>query len=63
MKKLLAAVLAVLMLASLFAGCASEKPAETTGANTGICGRWATKYGRPCSNNVRGRRTAVTRCS
>ena len=31
MKKILAVMLAVLMLASLFAGCASEKPAETTG--------------------------------
>ena len=36
MKKILAALLAVLMVASLFAGCANEKPAETTGevANT-----------------------------
>ena len=36
MKKILAVLLAVLMVASLFAGCANEKPAETTGevANT-----------------------------
>ena len=32
MKKILAVLLAVLMVASLFAGCANEKPAETTGA-------------------------------
>ena len=38
MKKILAAVLAVLMLASLFAGCASGKPAETTGATTDSTG-------------------------
>ena len=30
MKKILAVLLAVLMVASLFAGCANEKPAETT---------------------------------
>ena len=33
MKKILAVLLAVLMVASLFAGCANEKPAETTAPN------------------------------